>query len=153
MTIKMSILGTVKLTDVPVDKAPKFSGNATIAKVETKEAANDKVQINIVFDYTRADGSEASFTDRGFVKPEWFSSDYVPVDPATTERGTQEYKDAFGYQLNVSKKYRKIFHLLGLESIDFDQLEGRTVGIVLGPESDKRDPSRQELKSVFAPKA
>jgi len=153
MTIKMSILGIVKLTDVPVERAHKFTGSATIASVETKEAANDKVQINITYEYSREDGSEGRFVDRGFVKPEWFSSDYVPVDPATTEYGTQEYKDAFGYQLNVSRKYRKIFHLLGLESIDFDQLEGRTVGIVLGPESDKRDPSRQELKSVFAPKA
>lgn len=147
----MSILSNVKLSSVPEIKADKFRGVATIGTVEERTLDSGKIMITVPFEY-EVDNKERKFTDRIIVNEEWFDESYVPLDPNQQEPGSDEFKEAFSYQLNMSRKLRKIAKEVGLDSIDLDQLEGKSIGIVLGPESDKRDPSRQELKSVYKAK-
>jgi len=145
----MALLSTVKISDVPETKAESFKGIGTIGSVSEKEVANGKVQVNIPLEYTRENGSDATFTVRVFLDPAWFESDYKPLIASEQEPGSPEYKEAFAYQLNMSKVVRKLFKELELDEVDFDQLEGKLIGFSIGPESDKRDPSRQELKSIY----
>jgi len=143
------LLNTVKISDVPESKAAKFRGAATIGEVVQNEVANGKVQVAIPLEYQRADGSDAKFTLRVFLKPEWFEDGYEVRDPLKQENPSEERSEAFAYQLNVQKIVRPLFKNLELEDIDFDLLEGKVVGVNLGPEGPSRDPSRLEVKSFY----
>ena len=146
----MGLLTTIKLDAVPETKADKFTGKATVGEIKQKEIANGYVQVVIPFIYELDNGTERTFTARANVKPEWFSGDYAP--PVGFEKGTAEYNEAIAYSMNMSRIIRKLFKSAGLDTIDFDAIEGSVVGITIGPESDKRDPSRQELKNLFSTK-
>lgn len=148
----MSLLSSVKISDVPETKAESFKGIGTIGEVKETEVANGKIQVAIPLQYERENGSEATFTVRVFLDPAWFDPSYKPFVASEQEKGSDEYREAFAYQLNMSKIVRKLFKILSLDEINFDQLEGKQVGFSIGPESDKRDPSRQELKSLYEAK-
>jgi len=151
------VLGTVKISDVPEIKADTYTGNATIGGVTEREVNNGKIQISIPFLYERTnkagDVSEAKFTKRVFVDPAWYEPDYKVLNPNDYERGSAEASEAYAYQLNMSKVLRPIALHAGLDTVDHNQFEGKSVGIQLGPEGGKNgDPSRQDLKRVFAAK-
>lgn len=145
----MSLLNTVKITNIPEQRADKYRGIATIGNVELSETETGKVLVKVPFEYENDKGREITFTNRAVLDPAWFEPSYSPLNPSEQERGTDESREAYAYQINMSKFVRKLFKEVGLDEIDFDQLEGKNVGIILGPESDKRDPSRQELKGLY----
>lgn len=146
----MSILSSVKLSSVPELKAVSYRGIATIGSVDERELPSGKVQITLPLEYADEKGNDRTFNARVFVDPTWFEDGYVVK--STTSEDDDERREAFAYQMNFQKVLRKAAKFVGLDEIDLDQFEGKQIGIVLGPESDKRDPSRQELKSLYSAK-
>lgn len=140
------ILAAVSITDVPENKADKLSTVGTVGAVVTKEVANGYVSVQVPITYSAADGGDdRTFTARWNVRPEWFDADYAKsVVPTLDDR------EKISYQINMVRNTRGLFKAAGLDTMDFDALEGAVVGFSAGPQ--KNDPSRLEVKSFYAPK-
>lgn len=139
------ILAAVSITDVPENKADKLSTVGTIGTVVTKEVANGYVSVQVPISYSAADGEDRTFTARWNVKPEWFDAAYAKdVVPTLDDR------EKISYQINMVRNTRGLFKAAGLDTMDFETLEGSQVGFSAGPQ--KNDPSRLEIKSFYAPK-
>jgi hypothetical protein len=141
-----TLLGSVKISDVPEVVAPKLNVPvATVGEVVQKEASNGYIAIRVPLEYEDAQGNERTFTAKFNVRPEWFDSAYkVPVG---AEQGTPEYKEAISYQINMQRYTRGLFKAAGLDDIDFDQVEGSVIGFTAGPNS--KDKSQLEVKSFY----
>ncbi len=137
-------LNTIKISDVPEQKADKLQAVGTIQDVETNEAKNGyvSVKVNIGFE-DGSTGADRTFVARFNVKPEWFEAGFNATE--------LDDKEKISYQINMGKLTRGLFKAAGLEDIDFDTLQGERVGFTAGPRRD--DPSRLEIKSFYAPKA
>jgi hypothetical protein len=138
------LLSTLKVVDVPENKVDKLRAIAVVGEVEEKEVANGYVAISIPLTFNdEKSGDERTFTARFNVKPEWFEAGF--------DSSSLEDKEKISFQINMSRNVRGLFKSAGLESIDFDALQGERVGFSAGPRKD--DPSRLELKGFFTPKA
>lgn len=139
------LLNTVKISDVPENKADKLKAVGTIQEVETKEASNGYVSVAVVLDFQdEKSGNDRTFRARFNVKPEWFEAGF-------DVNALDDDKEKISYQINMGRLTRGLFKAAGLEDIDFDTLQGERVGFTAGPRKD--DPSRLEIKGFFQPKA
>jgi hypothetical protein len=139
----MGILSTVKISDVPENKADKLKAVAVVGEVEQKEVANGYVSVAIPLTFTdEKSGDERTFTARYNVRPEWFEAGF--------DVSTLDDKEKISYQINMQRNTRGLFKAAGLDSIDFEAVVGETVGFTAGPRKD--DPSRLELKAFYTPK-
>jgi hypothetical protein len=137
-------LPSLKISDVPENKADKLKGIATIGEVELKEVANGYTSVSVELGFQdEKTGDERTFKARWNVKSDWFESgfDVTALDD----------REKISYQINMSKLTRGLFKSAGLEAIDFDTLAGERVGFTAGPRKD--DPSRLEIKGFYQPKA
>ena len=140
----MGLLSSVKVSDVPENKADKIRTTATVGEVIQKEVANGYVSIDVPLTFTdEKSGDERTFHGRFNVRPEWFDADFSVAD--------LDDKEKISYQINMQRNTRGLFKAAGLDDIDFDALQGETVGFSAGPRKD--DPSRLELKGFYTPKA
>jgi len=137
-------LATIKIQDVPENKADKLRAVAVVGQVEQKEVSNGYTQLSIPLTFTdEKTGDERTFVARYNVRPEWFNGYNVAEETDDKER--------ISYQINMQRNTRGLFKAAGLEDIDFDVIQGERVGFSAGPRKD--DPSRLELKGFFTPKA
>ena len=140
----MGLLSAVAISDVPENKANKLKATAVVGQVEQKEVANDYISVAVPLEFTdEVSGDSRTFTARWNVKADWFNPGFSVAE--------LEDKEKISYQINMQKLTRGLFKSAGLESIDFDQIVGETVGFTAGPRKD--DPSRLEVKGFYTPKA
>ena len=140
------ILPAVSIQDVPEDVAPKYTAVGTVGTVTTREIKEGYVQVSIPLEGTASDGSEKRITARFNVRPEWFDAGFEKSEDYAGYADNQR----FSYQINMKKLARGVFAAAGLTTMDFDTLEGATVGFTVGPQS--KDKSRQEVKGFYSPK-
>lgn len=138
------ILPVISINDVPENKVEKVSAVGTVGSVSTREVKNGYVAVAVPITYSAADGSDRTFTARYNVKPEWFDAAFAKTLPELSN------SEQISYQINLVRNTRGLFKAAGLESLDFDTLEGSTVGFTAGPRKD--DPSQLELKGFYSPK-
>ena len=140
----MGLLSSVKVSDVPENKADKIRAIAVVGEVLQKEVANGYVAIDVPLEFTdEKSGDSRTFHARFNVRPEWFDADFSVAD--------LDDKEKISYQINMQRNTRGLFKAAGLDDIDFDALQGETVGFSAGPQ--KNDPSRLEIKGFYTPKA
>jgi hypothetical protein len=142
----------LKVTDVPENVAQKLNVPvATVGEVTLNEVKGGYTQISVPLLFEDAQGAERKFTARFNVREEWFDSSYRAPKVTEEDKGTPEYAEAKSYEINMQRNVRGLFAAAGLDEIDFDQIEGSTVGFTAGPNS--KDKSRLDLKSFYKPRA
>ena len=171
-----SILPTIKVTDVPENRANKLTGLAIVGYVDQREVANGYVQVVVPLHFyngsqqpTAADLARASdtvlggydngtldetlanvglhtFVARWNVRPEWFDPNYA----AAIKAGQVSENEAIQYRINMSNLTRGLFKAAGTDTIDFTTLPGKVVGF--STRNRKDDPSRLDIASFYAPK-
>lgn len=138
------ILSSISISDVPEQKADKIQAVGTVGTVTTKEVANGYVSVSVPLNYTDASGNDRTFTARYNVKPGWFEAGFAST------LGDLDDREKIAYQINMVRNTRGLFKAAGLDTLDFDTLEGSTVGFTAMPQ--RNDPSRLEIRSFYAPK-
>jgi hypothetical protein len=146
-----SLLGNVKIQDIPSQEARAFRGVGTIGDVEVREVANGYTQIAVPLEYrlSPADTNNRTFVARFNVRREWLTPEYAEKVYAGAINGTELIQ----YNINVRSLLRGLFTSAGVHEggLDFDTLHGKLVGFRTKVRRD--DPSKLEIGGFFAPRS
>jgi hypothetical protein len=139
------LLNVISIQDVPETIADKYIATGTIGEVTTKEIARGYVAVSVPLEGVDKSGTDRKITARFNVRPEWFQAGFEKSE----EYANYTDNEKTAYAINMKKLVRSLFAGAGLDSMDFDALEGLTVGFTVSPQS--KDKSRNEVRSFFKP--
>lgn len=146
------MLPTLAMQAVQVDPADPIRANATIGPVDSHVTQSGYLHIVIplLYNSEEPDSTDEAavpsvFTARINVKSEWFDADYVRTLKETDLNG--EYVQ---YKINFAGIVRSLFKALGLDTIDFSQIEGRRVRFVA--KGSKKEPDRLQISGFYPEK-
>lgn len=144
-----TLLGNVRIEDVPSQAAKSFKAVGVIGEIETREIANGYVQVTVPLSYRlNPNDADKMFYARWNLRPEWLTPEFV----SRVKSGEVSGSEKIQYDINVSGLLKGLFTGAGITEggFDFNLLPGKLVGFKT--KNRKDDPSRLDISFFFKPK-